>query len=80
MEHNNLNYTGFNWFLNLTFPVWAAVIGGFPVGLIIYFIPQGQMDPLLKMIRSQVFGIMVISFILFVGYFYKILSIGAMKA
>ena len=71
--------SGLAWFLNLSFPLWAAVIGGFPFGLIFFFVPQDETDFVKKMWRSQVFGIMVMSFILFVLYLYQMILVGSFQ-
>lgn len=68
-----------SWLLNLTFPLWAAVVGGFPFGLIFYFIPQDENDFTRKMFRSQLFGVMIVSFILFVLNLYQIMLVGSLK-
>jgi hypothetical protein len=62
------------WFLNLTFPLWFAIVGAFPIGVILYFLPQDETDFTKKMLRSQLFGAMVVSFILFVMYLYQIMA------
>lgn len=61
------------WLMNLTFPLWFAVVAAFPIGVILYFLPQDEPDFTKKMIRSQIFGAMVVSFILFVMYLYQIM-------
>jgi|GEM_PF-2206763 len=71
--------SGISWFLNLSFPLWVAVVGGFPFGLIFFFIPQEEQDFTKKMLRSQFFGVMVATFILFVLYLYQMMSMGAIK-
>ncbi len=69
------NYdTLWEWLLNITFPLWFAVVCAFPIGLILFFIPQDETDFIKKMIRSQLFGVMVVTFILFVMYLYQIMA------
>ncbi|MHB1277172.1 MAG: hypothetical protein ACYC1Q_02100 [Bacteroidia bacterium] len=66
--------TSWEWLLNLTFPLWFAVVCAFPIGIILYFIPQDETDFTRKMLRSQLFGVMVVTFILFVMYLYQIMA------
>lgn len=61
------------WFLNLTFPIWAAIVGGFPFGLIFFIIPQDETDFVKKMLRSQLFGVMVVTFMYFVFQLYSMM-------
>lgn len=65
----------FYWLTNLTFPVWGAVLTGFPIGLIIAIIPQDEYILIRKLIRSQVFGIMIATFIFFIFYLYQALTL-----
>jgi len=70
----NVEYdSALNWFLNLSFPVWAAIVGGFPFGLIFFIIPQEETDFVRKMLRSQLFGVMVVTFIYFVFQLYNMM-------
>lgn len=78
-EYSNPDYTGINYFVNLTLPLWLALGGGFFIGFVIFLIPQGEFDTLVKMIRSQVFGVMIMSFILFVLYLYKLMALAAIQ-
>ncbi|HCS21130.1 MAG TPA: hypothetical protein DIW47_11330 [Bacteroidetes bacterium] len=66
--------SSWEWLLNLTFPLWFAVVAAFPIGIILFFIPQDESDFTRKMLRSQLFGVMVVSFILFVMYLYQIMA------
>jgi hypothetical protein len=64
----------FIWFINLLFPVWISISGGSILGLLIFMLPQAETDTLMKLVRSQVIGAMIVTFILFVFYLYGIMA------
>src|SRR5690606_9283149 len=73
-QYNKSFDSGLYWFANLLFPVWISIVGAFPIGLLIAMIPQEEKDLTLRLIRSQVFGVMIVTFILFVFYLYGLMA------
>lgn len=78
-QYEKTNVTGMMWFLNLTFPLWASIIGAFPIGVIIFLIPQGKFTAQQRLLRSHIFGMMITSFIIFVMYLYQLMLTQAIQ-
>lgn len=78
-QYNKEISNGFFWFINLFFPVWVTIAAGSLLGYLIMLIPQGEADMSKKLIRSKVYGMMVITFALFVFYLYTLLVAGMVK-
>lgn len=72
-QFNNAEMQGFDWFINLIFPVVFAVVGGSILGLFIFLVPQKGYGMMPRLLRSKLIGVMVVTFLWFVYHVYHLL-------
>lgn len=78
-NYNKEMENSFFWFVNLFFPVFVTIIGGSVVGIILFMFPQPVQDTTAKLIRSKIMGMMVLTGLFFVLYFYNFLAAAMLK-
>lgn len=75
MNYNKEYESGFYWFVNLLFPVWISILGGSIIGLFVMMFPNSETNMTKKLVRSKIIGMMIMTAILFIFYFYNLLAI-----
>ncbi len=78
-NYNKEMENSFFWFVNLFFPVFVTIIGGSVVGILLFMFPQPVSDTTTKLIRSKIMGMMVLTALFFVLYFYNFLAAAMLK-